>query len=167
MSHRHLTRSAALSLAAAAALAAPATAAATDQAERALHLRSQALNERYVLTETTDPAERALQLRSQALNDRYASSRSALTPAKVLPSPDARDAAVGRDTLGAPQVTILKVPGTSSPVSSPTRTGIDWLDAGFGALGTLFGLGLVSLTAYTIVHRRRADPARRETATVA
>jgi hypothetical protein len=73
MSHHRLTRSIALTIAVA-ALAAPAPAAAADQAARALHVRSQALNDRYGLAETTSPAERALSLRSQALNERYAAT---------------------------------------------------------------------------------------------
>jgi hypothetical protein len=69
MSLHRLARSAAITLVFA-ALATPATAAASsgaDQAERALHLRSQALNDRYVLAGTTDPAEAAL-VRDEASN---------------------------------------------------------------------------------------------------
>jgi hypothetical protein len=91
MRHHRLTRSIALAFAFA-TLAAPAVAA--DPAERALHLRSQALNERYVAAETTTPAERALHLRSEGLNARYV---TVAAPAVSAPSSgfDWADAAVG------------------------------------------------------------------------
>jgi hypothetical protein len=127
MRHHRLTRSVAIA-AALAALAGPASAAA-DQSERALHLRSQALNEQSVGAHTMVQAEHALHLRSQALNDRYAAGA----------------------TVGSPR----------------SRGGIDWTDAGVGAGALLLALSLVSLSAYVVVRRRRADPARRRPATAA
>jgi hypothetical protein len=130
MRHHRLTRSVAIA-AALAALAGPASAAA-DQSERALHLRSQALNEQSVGAHTMVQAEHALHLRSQALNDRYAAGAASVT-------------------VGSPR----------------SRGGIDWTDAGVGAGALLLALSLVSLSAYVVVRRRRADPARRRPATAA
>ena len=58
-----------------------------------------------------------------------------------LRSPDARDAAEGRGTFNAPQVTVVKVPADDP---APAADGIDWADAGIGAAGVL-GLTLVAI----------------------
>ena len=58
-----------------------------------------------------------------------------------LRSPDARDAAEGRGTFNAPEVTVVKVPAESP---APAADGIDWADAGIGAAGVL-GLTLVAI----------------------
>jgi hypothetical protein len=137
MSHHRLTRSVALTIAVA-ALAAPAPAAAADQAARALHVRSQALNDRYGLAETTSQAERALLLRSQALNDRYVAPRT-------------------------PATSIVRTP--SGEASS--RGAVDWTDAGIVAGVMFLGLGLISLGTYAVMQRRRTDPARRRAAKAA
>lgn len=73
MSLSRLMRSVVLGLAIATLAA---TAASADQAERALHLRSQALNQHSVTASADGQAARALHLRSQALNDRYATAAS-------------------------------------------------------------------------------------------
>jgi uncharacterized membrane protein len=76
-----------------------------------------------------------------------------------LRSPDARDAAEGRGTFSAPDVTVIKV---TQP--APTSSGIDWADAGLGA-GSLLALTLLALGgAFAAVHRRRGA---RQTATAA
>jgi hypothetical protein len=49
-----------------------------------------------------------------------------------LRSPDAIDAAAGRGTSTAPQITVVQVPGPASP-----SRGIDWADTGIGAGGVL------------------------------
>jgi hypothetical protein len=92
MGHHRLTRSVVIATALGAlAMPAPAPAAA-DQAARALHLRSQALNDRYAGADTTVPAERALRLRSQALNDRYATAEAPSVAVPVAaPSRDGID----------------------------------------------------------------------------
>lgn len=67
-----------------------------------------------------------------------------------LRSPDSRDAAAGRGTFNAPDVTVVKV---TQP--SPPSGGIDWGDAGIGA-GSLLGLILLGLGgALTVVQRRK------------
>jgi hypothetical protein len=58
-----------------------------------------------------------------------------------LRSPDARDAADGRGTFNAPEVTVVKVPAAQP---APASDGLDWGDAGIGAAGVL-GLVLVAL----------------------
>jgi hypothetical protein len=51
-----------------------------------------------------------------------------------LRSPDARDAAEGRGTFNAPDVTVVKLPAKSP---APASDGLDWTDAGIGAAGAL------------------------------
>jgi hypothetical protein len=58
-----------------------------------------------------------------------------------LRSPDARDAAEGRGTFNAPEVTVVRVPADDP---APAADGIDWADAGIGAAGVL-GLTLVAI----------------------
>ena len=58
-----------------------------------------------------------------------------------LRSPDARDAAEGRGTFNAPEVTVVKVPAASP---APAGDGIDWADVGIGAVGVL-GLSLIAV----------------------
>jgi hypothetical protein len=71
-----------------------------------------------------------------------------------LRSPDTRDAALGRGTWSAPDVTVVKL---REPVPV-AESGMDWGDAGLGA-GTVFGVILVGLAAaMAIVHRRRRGP---------
>lgn len=124
-----------------AALAAPAPAAAADPAARAVHVRSQALNERYGLGGTTSQSQRALHLRSQALNDRYAADR----------------------TPRSPDTSSVRTP--SGEASSPDP--VDSTDAGIGAGVIFVGLGLISLSIYAVVQRRRTDPTRRRPAKAA
>ena len=59
-----------------------------------------------------------------------------------LRSPDARDAAEGRGTFNAPEVTVVKVPSTAP--ASPAADGLDWNDVGIGAAGVL-GLTLIAI----------------------
>jgi hypothetical protein len=58
-----------------------------------------------------------------------------------LRSPDARDAAEGRGTFNAPEVTVVKVP---APSTAPAADGLDWNDVGIGAAGVL-GLALIAV----------------------
>jgi hypothetical protein len=81
-----------------------------------------------------------------ALADPYASDPNYPLPASAsthqdLRSPDARDAAEGRGTFNAPQVTVVRVPAESP---APAGGGLDWTDAGIGAAGVL-GLILVAV----------------------
>jgi hypothetical protein len=70
-----------------------------------------------------------------------------------LRSPDARDAAAGRGTFSAPDVTVVRV---AEPTPSSSG-GLDWGDAGIGA-ASLLGLILVGLGGTLFVlHRRHAD----------
>lgn len=71
-----------------------------------------------------------------------------------LQSPDARDAAEGRGTWNAPDVTVVRV---AEPSTSPSADGLDWGDAGIGA-GGLLGLILLGTGgALLVVHRRNGD----------
>ena len=82
-----------------------------------------------------------------AIADPYASDPnyplpdSAKSTYQDLRSPDARDAAEGRGTFNAPQVTVVRVPSESP---SPAGDGIDWTDVGIGGAGVL-GLILVGV----------------------
>jgi hypothetical protein len=67
-----------------------------------------------------------------------------------LRSPDARDAAAGRGTFSAPEVTVVRVSEPSPSASS----GLDWGDAGIGAAGTI-GLILLGLGGTLVVMHRR------------
>ena len=73
-----------------------------------------------------------------------------------LRSPDARDAAEGRGTWNAPDVTVVRV---AEPSTSPSPSGgLDWGDAGIGA-GGLLGLILLGTGgALLVVHRKQGDP---------
>ena len=69
-------------------------------------------------------------------------------------SADARDAADGRGTFNAPDVTVVRV---AQPSTSPSD-GLDWGDAGIGA-GGLLGLILLGTGgALLVVHRKQGDP---------
>jgi hypothetical protein len=93
-------------------------------------------------------AERAASL----TQERYYGSYGDQTrkPRQDLRSPDTRDAAVGRGTFNAPEVTIVRV-----PQSAPSSSGIHWQDATMGA-GTVLALTLVAFAgALAVAHRRR------------
>ena len=68
-----------------------------------------------------------------------------------LRSPDTRDAAVGRSTLPAPKVTIVRVTEPAAPTAAPA-SGVDLGDAAIGA-GFVVMLGLLGMTAYVALHR--------------
>ena len=81
-----------------------------------------------------------------ALADPYASDpnyplKDNSTGYQDLRSADARDAAEGRGTFNAPEVTVVKVPAESA---APAGDGIDWADVGIGAVGVL-GLSLIAV----------------------
>jgi hypothetical protein len=70
-----------------------------------------------------------------------------------LRSPDARDAAAGRGTFSAPEVTVVRVTEPAPSVSG----GLDWGDAGIGA-ASLLGLILVGVGGTMfLLHRRHRD----------
>jgi hypothetical protein len=73
-------------------------------------------------------------------------------PYRDLRSPDARDAAEGRGTFNAPEVTVVRIP---EPAPS-TPGGLDWANV---AIGAAFALGLIGLGGALLVIRR--TPARR------
>ena len=66
-----------------------------------------------------------------------------------LRSPDARDAAEGRGTFNAPPVTVVKVPADDP---APAADGLDWTDAGIGAV-TMLGLTLIGVGGAVAVVR--------------
>jgi hypothetical protein len=77
-------------------------------------------------------------------------------------SPDARDAAEGRGTFNAPEVTVVKL---TQP--APASSGLDWGDAGIGA-GAVVGLMLIALGgSLAIVHRRQVARRTHQTVTSA
>ena len=73
--------------------------------------------------------------------------------AQDLRSADARDAAEGRGTFSAPEVTVVRMPQTSPPASS----GLDLSDAVIGAGGALIVILLASAGAFAVGHRRRGS----------
>jgi hypothetical protein len=87
-------------------------------------------------------------LRSQMGTSSLAGTTSP-APRQDLRSPDARDAAEGRGTFSAPEVTVLKVTEPDAPPSA----GIDWGDAGIGA-GGMLGLILLALGSILAVGHR-------------
>ena len=72
------------------------------------------------------------------------------TPHQNLASPDAQDAANGRGTFSAPEVTVLRVP-QPAPTSGG---GVDWADVGIGA-GGMLGVVLLAGGGAAIATRRR------------
>lgn len=68
-----------------------------------------------------------------------------------LRSPDTRDAAEGRGTFSAPEVTVIKAPQTAPATSN----GLDLGDAGIGAGGALALILLAGGGALVVSHRRR------------
>lgn len=72
-------------------------------------------------------------------------------PYQNLAGPDARDAAQGRGTFSAPEVTVLKIPQPAAPASGG---GVDWADVGIGAGGAL-GVVLLAGGGAALVARRR------------
>jgi hypothetical protein len=75
----------------------------------------------------------------------------------TLQSPDAQDAAAGRGTYSAPEVTVVKVPVVATDDRSD---GFQWTDAGIGAGGMLGVIVLAGGCAALVTHR----PHRRSTA---
>ena len=75
-------------------------------------------------------------------------------------SPDTRDAAEGRGTFNAPDVTVVRV---AEPSTSPSD-GLDWGDAGIGAGGVLGLILLGTGGALLVVHRRHGDRGQPATA---
>ena len=84
-----------------------------------------------------------------------APSASASNPPPTLMSPDAQDAAAGRGTYSAPEVTVIKVPAAGTDGSG----GFQWTDAGVGAGGMLGLIVLAGGCAALVTHR----PGRRST----
>jgi hypothetical protein len=74
------------------------------------------------------------------------------TPQNLV-SPDARDAAAGRGSFSAPEVTVVKVPEVAT--DNGNGGGIQWTDAGIGAGGMLGIVVLAGGTAALITHRPR------------
>ena len=70
-----------------------------------------------------------------------------------LRSPDARDAAEGRGTFNAPEVTVVRI-----PQAAPAADGLDWTDVAIGAAFAL-AFGLIGLGGALMVVRR--TPAKR------
>lgn len=147
MRQHRITRSAALALALA-AFTTPAAAAPLD-------LRDPGSYPAY----PSPPTSAAQDLRS-------ADSRQ---PVSVVPSapqdlraPDTADAADGRGTFSAPEVTVVKVPVPPAPASS-SGGGLDWADAGIGA-GGILAVVLVALGATMAVLHRKHGASIRQTA---
>jgi hypothetical protein len=70
-----------------------------------------------------------------------------------LRMPDTVDAAAGRGTFNAPEVTVIKVP---QPAPS-SQSGVEWADAAIGA-GAATGLLAISLAGVMTLRRRRSTP---------
>ena len=97
-----------------------------------------------------DPSSRIAQL------DMHASTAVAAAAAQKrqdLRSGDARDAALGRGTFSAPDVTVVRLPEQVSP---PSSSGFDWSDAGIGAGGALVMIVLATGGAFAVGRRRES-----------
>jgi hypothetical protein len=131
MHHRRLSRIAALSLAAVAVAAPTAVAQADDQPSA---------TQSFVTPDARDAGQAASQAPAPDQIDRR--------------TPDAKDAADGRGTFSAPEVTVVKL---AQP--APTHSGgLDWGDAGIGA-GAAAALLLIALGGtLAVVHHRHAPP---------
>jgi type IV secretory pathway TrbL component len=133
---------------AAATLATPATAAPIDSPAHRQHTES-----------TIPPAQDLLSLdahHAALAQRRHSSSTKRRRPAQDLRSPDTRDAAAGRGTFNAPDVTVIKLPQSAS---SP-HGGVDWADAAIGAGGAT-GLLAISLAGAMTLRRRQRGPRSR------
>jgi hypothetical protein len=79
---------------------------------------------------------------------------AAATPVVQRPdlrSPDARDAAAGRGTFNATEVTVVRL-----PQAAPAQDGgIDWSDAGIGAGALLTVILLATAGAFAVMRHRR------------
>jgi hypothetical protein len=75
-----------------------------------------------------------------------------LSPKQDLRMPDTIDAAAGRGTFNAPEVTVIKVP-QSAPSPDPA---VDWVDAAIGAGGAT-GLLALSLAGAMALRRRQGS----------
>jgi hypothetical protein len=82
-----------------------------------------------------------------------APSALADNPPQTLVSPDAQDAAAGRGTFSAPEVTVVKIP--SDAADSGGGGGVQWTDAGVGAGGMLGIILLAGGTVALVAHRPR------------
>jgi hypothetical protein len=83
-----------------------------------------------------------------------------------LRAPDTVDAANGRGTFSAPEVTVVKVPQPAA-VPSSSGGGLDWTDAGIGAGGMLAMVLLAAGGTIVALHRRQRTPAGGRAATTA
>lgn len=81
------------------------------------------------------------------------------TDAQDFRMPDTIDAANGRGPAEAPDVTVVRVPTPTAPVTAPSSDGTDWADAGIGAGGMLAMIVVAGGGALALVHRRRLQPA--------
>ncbi|HEX2411219.1 MAG TPA: hypothetical protein VHJ39_08635 [Solirubrobacteraceae bacterium] len=75
-----------------------------------------------------------------------------------LRMPDTYDAAHGRGTFNAPDVTVVRVP-SPAPASSPSSGGVDWEDVGIGAGGMLAMIAVAGIGTAAALHRRPRTPA--------
>jgi hypothetical protein len=82
---------------------------------------------------------------------------TATSRSKDLRMPDTYDAAHGRGTFNAPDVTIVRVP-SPAPASSPSGGGVEWEDVGIGAGGMLAMIALAG-SGMVALHRRQRTPA--------
>jgi len=86
----------------------------------------------------------------------------AASVAQDLRAPDTVDAANGRGTFSAPEVTVVTLPEPSVAVPGG---GLDWSDAGIGAGGMLAMVLLAAGGTIAVLHRRQRPPARGRAAT--
>jgi hypothetical protein len=157
MRHHRITRTTVLGLALA-ALAAPAAGAGQD-------LRNP--DTRSIRPQTGTPASGAQRPSADHAFPGLAKQGAEAIPARPsqdLRSADSRDAAEGRGTFSAPEVTVVTVPEPSVRGSAPSA-GLDWTAAGIGAGGTLAIVLLVLASTLTVVRRRQGGPVASRPAT--
>jgi hypothetical protein len=152
LTRRRLHRRATIACALVCALVAPAVSSAQDD-------RASAPTSSLAGTTSASQDHRSPGLAAAVSTSSLAGTTSA--PSQDLRSADNRDAARRQGTLGAPDVTVAKLPQPAPVHGNP---GIDRRDAVIGA-GTVFGLMVLGLAGATaIVQRRRRAPRTAATA---
>jgi hypothetical protein len=121
----------------------------TKDADRALHVRSEALNNLYGNAVTKD-ADRALHVRSEALNNLYGNAVTRLSPAQFAANWNASASRLAPDAFNALAVRseglnrYSKTLQASTPVASTSAsTSFAWDDFGIG-MAAAFGLVLLT-----------------------
>lgn len=101
-------------------------------------------------THTTPTYELSPDFTTADVGDAARGTRSDTAGRQDFRMPDTVDAAAGRGTFNAPEVTVIKVPQPAPLLDQ----GVDWADAAIGA-GTATALFAISLGGAMTLHRRQ------------